>query len=270
MAVDYPGVKQLERVDGGHAGSAVHEHLRSLILTGAIKPGTFLNQVELAPLLGVSRTPLREAIRMLQEEDLVDAEPQKRARVKEFDIGRLEAIYAQRILLEGLGARLTAPAISPDTLDEIEQLLAHMSQLAEEENLDEWQAEHRNFHRLLISGANPALRSAMESLMDRGEQYRFVYQVSGPRSWAAGAAEHGRIVQAYRDHDGALAAQDLAAHLARTALSIIAQVAPEHDPVTLREALALHAAAPPPVERMDAGDSGGKPRRRRRAKTSAA
>lgn len=247
MGDEYPGVRPLERVEGSHASSAVHEHLRSLILSGVIKPGTMLNQVELAPLLGVSRTPLREAIRMLQEEGLIDAEPQKRARVREFNVGRLEAIYGQRILIEGLAVRLTAPSITGEALAEIEQLLAHMRELAEERNLDEWQAEHRIFHELLVSGANLSLRAAIGRLVDSSEQYRFVYQVPGIRSFAAGAVEHERIFDAYRNHDGVQAAHDLAAHLARTALSTIAQVAPEHDPVTLREALDLHSAAPPRV-----------------------
>src|SRR5882762_1619922 len=98
------GVSPVPREPNDHAASAVHHHLRSLILNGTLTPGSTLNQVELAPRLGVSRTPLREAIRMLQEEGLVEAEPQKRARIVGFDPADLEAAYVQRILLESLGA----------------------------------------------------------------------------------------------------------------------------------------------------------------------
>ena len=254
MDSDYSGVTSLPRGDGRHASSAVHKHLRALILSGDIKPGTLLNQVELAPLLGVSRTPLREAIRMLQREDLVDAEPQKRARVKEFDVDRLEAVYTQRILLEGLAARLTAHAASDEEVAELERVLGRMKELGKDRDLEEWQAHHLQFHRLLIAAMNPPTTAAIESLMDRGEHYRFVYQVSGPRAWAAGAAEHERILDAYRERDGVLAAQRLSTHLARTALSIIVQVAPEHDPLVLREALALHAAPAPPADILEDGE----------------
>jgi DNA-binding GntR family transcriptional regulator len=247
MASAYEGVTPLDRDSGNHAASAVHEHLRALILAGVIKPGTMLNQVELAPLLGVSRTPLREAIRMLQEEGLVDAEPQKRARVREFDVAQLEAVYAQRILLEGLGARLTAPRIEDERLKELEQSLADMSRLAKRHDLDAWQAVHRRFHTRLVAGANAPLREAMRGQMDRGEYYRFIYQVSGPRGWAERAAEHESIVERYRARDGRGAAMELATHLARTALGIIAQVVPQHDPVIIREALACHSAAAPPT-----------------------
>ena len=65
--------------DGGAAGS-LRSHLREMILGGLLQPGVVISQVELAHTLGVSRTPLREAMRMLQEEGLIEAEPNRRAR----------------------------------------------------------------------------------------------------------------------------------------------------------------------------------------------
>jgi DNA-binding GntR family transcriptional regulator len=252
MASVYQGVTALTRGSGGHAASEVHEHLRALILCGDIRPGTELNQVELAPLLGVSRTPLREAIRMLQEEGLVHAEPQKRARVREFDVDQLESVYAQRIILEGLGARLTAPNLGDGELAELDGLLKEMRQLSERRELGTWQKVHRRFHRRLVAGANAPLREAITTLADRGEYYRFIFQVSGPRAWAAGVAEHEAIVARYRAHDGPGAGRELAAHLARTALSILAHVRPEYNPLAIREALALHSASA--SERPDNGE----------------
>jgi DNA-binding GntR family transcriptional regulator len=268
MATSYEGVTPLERKQGGHAATGVHEHLRALILGGIIRPGTALNQVDLAPLLGVSRTPLREAIRMLQEEGLVDQEPQKLARVRDFDVAQLEAVYAQRILLEGLAARLTARHIGDETIELLERALVELDRLAQRRDLDAWQAVHRRFHDHLVSGVTGPLRDAIRSHMDRGEYYRFIYQVSGPRGWVAGAAEHQRIVERYKARDGAGAAAELAAHLARTALSIMAQTVPEHDPVIIREALKSQGATAPPMEPMT--EPVAPPARRRRASRAAA
>src|SRR3954454_6585784 len=67
-AIEPGTILPVPRRPNDHAAVAVHEHLRALILNGTLPPGAVLNQVELAPQLGVSRTPIREAIRMLQEE----------------------------------------------------------------------------------------------------------------------------------------------------------------------------------------------------------
>ena len=74
------GVEPLTIPDKRRSRVAVHARLRQLILDGTLPPGSLLSQLQLSRALGVSRTPLREALRMLQEEGLVDAEPNQRAR----------------------------------------------------------------------------------------------------------------------------------------------------------------------------------------------
>jgi hypothetical protein len=82
----------LDRCDGSHAASVAHTYLRACVLDGRIPAGAHINQVDLAERLGLSRTPIREAIRMLQKEGLVDAEPWKKAKVVGCDAAHLEAI----------------------------------------------------------------------------------------------------------------------------------------------------------------------------------
>ena len=72
----------------------IHAYLRELIASGVLPPGTELKQTELARAFAVSRTPLREAFRMLQEEGLISAEPNQRSRVLGFDPEELELLYA--------------------------------------------------------------------------------------------------------------------------------------------------------------------------------
>jgi biotin operon repressor len=107
-------VEPLEITDRRQSRLAVHARLRQLILDGTLPPGTILSQVQLSRALGVSRTPLREALRMLQEEGLIDAEPNRRPRIKGFDSSDLESVYSIRILLETFAAELTIPTLGPE------------------------------------------------------------------------------------------------------------------------------------------------------------
>ncbi len=88
----------INKHDDFSGAAALHRRLRKLILDGSYPPGTLLSQVEVAEALGVSRTPLREALRMLQEEGLIEAERNQRARIPSFDPQVLDALYASRIL----------------------------------------------------------------------------------------------------------------------------------------------------------------------------
>src|ERR1700680_5103985 len=97
----------IDAAEGKIATTQVHGYLRQLILDGTVPPGTVLSQVQIAQEIGVSRTPLREALRMLQEEGLVLAEYNHRVRVAGIDIGEFEQFYASRIMLESLPLALT-------------------------------------------------------------------------------------------------------------------------------------------------------------------
>ena len=107
-------LQPIDAAEGKIAATQVHAHLRQMILDGTVPPGTVLSQVQLAQVIGVSRTPLREALRMLQEEGLVLAEYNHRVRVADIDIGELEYFYASRIMLESLAISLTVPLLTQE------------------------------------------------------------------------------------------------------------------------------------------------------------
>jgi DNA-binding GntR family transcriptional regulator len=242
MSSATPGIVPVPRHDGDHAAAAVHAHLRSLILQGAIAPGAQLNQMELAPQLGVSRTPVREAIRMLQEEGLVEAQPQKRARVVAFDPEHMETVYAQRILLEGLAATLTARTFTDEALSQLRQRLKELRECASAGDRDGWYEVHRAFHRMLVSNVSPSLARTIASHLDRSEHYRRMTMSSDDTTGRAVAdAEHEEIVEAFARRDGEGAAAALSAHLARTALTLVAQRSPAYDPAAIRVALSAYA-----------------------------
>src|SRR3954453_20031039 len=92
----------------------VYVRLRDMLLNGDLRPGTPISQVRLARELGVSATPLREAMRLLQAEGLLVAEHNRRSRVAPMDPKDIDAVYASRILIEALAIRLAVPRMSED------------------------------------------------------------------------------------------------------------------------------------------------------------
>ncbi|TMD00666.1 MAG: GntR family transcriptional regulator, partial [Chloroflexi bacterium] len=91
-SVSLDAIKPYRR-NGSTTPGSLHEHLRRLILDGAIPNGASISQVELAERLGVSRTPLREAMRMLQAEGIIHAEHGRRTRVTALDVGDIDTVY---------------------------------------------------------------------------------------------------------------------------------------------------------------------------------
>lgn len=220
--------------------AVVHDRLRRAILRGEFDPTVPLSQVQLAARLGVSRTPLREALRMLQREGLIDSEPNRRVRVAALSVADLEQQYASRVLLEALAVRLTVPAYTPDDLTELRHALARMTEL-KGRDVDLWEAAHHGFHRLLRRYAGDRVNRLADDLSDHTERYRRVYMAE-PRAWPAAAAEHAAIVDACAIGNATAASTHLARHLARTALTLIALFNPEHEPAPVREALRLVTA----------------------------
>ena len=115
-----------------------------------------MSQVALAQDLGISRTPLREALRMLQSEGLVEGEPNRRVRVAPMTAADLEELYVMRITLEAEALRLSVPRMTSEDLARLEGHMAEMAHYAAEKDYRRWNLPHEQFHR----GADRARRRA--------------------------------------------------------------------------------------------------------------
>jgi DNA-binding GntR family transcriptional regulator len=218
----------------------VYTRLREMLLNGEIEPGRVLSQVKLARGLGVSTTPLREAMRLLQAEGLLVAEHNRRARVAHLDPKDIDAVYGSRILLETLAIRLTVPNMTRADLQAQRADLEAMAEAAKIRDIREWEPAHRVFHRRLITGADEAVARIIEPVVDRSERYRRSTLFGSPaRAWEIGNDEHEAIVEACEAADPELAAGRLARHLARSALTVLAKISPEDEPVAIRAALQI-------------------------------
>ncbi len=225
----------------------LYTRLRTMILHGMFPPGSMLSQVKLAESLGVSRIPLREALRMLQQEGLIEAEHNQRARVPSFEPSIVDSLYASRILLEALSLRLTVPRIDQSDIQALKQTLAELDEAAAHIDLDAWEGPHRRFHRLLVLHAEDSMRQRIASYSNQCEYYRRLYyrlvsRHQPTRSAEAIAAEHHAIASACIQGKADLAAYLLTRHYARTALTVLGQMAPEFDPVAVRMALQIVGA----------------------------
>src|SRR3989442_15299269 len=155
-SVSLDAIKPYRRNGSTTAGS-LHEHLRRLILDGAIPNGASISQVELAERLGVSRTPLREAMRMLQAEGIIHAEHGRRTRVTALDVGDIDTGYGTRVLLAGAGVLVPVPLLDRPRSDDLAEALKGMRKHASDPNTELWARAHRRFPRTPIPQARRAL-----------------------------------------------------------------------------------------------------------------
>jgi DNA-binding GntR family transcriptional regulator len=225
-----------ERREGDNV-EVVHEQLRRFILYGELKAGETFSQVELAARCGVSRTPLREALRMLQREGLITSEPNRKVTVAPFSLPDLEQIYSMRIALEAAAIRASVPAMTPEDIADLQGQLARMDHFAAEADYDRWEVPHRAFHQGLVRRAGDRFSATLAELSDHGERYRRYYTVNEPKFGARGAKEHRAIFEAVKARDRDASAATLVTHLSHTVFAVIDMVDPSYEPTLLNGVL---------------------------------
>lgn len=149
-----------------------YEELRRRILTGEIPPGSVFSQTMLAQEIGVSTTPLREALRRLAAEGMVQLDSHRDARVTPLTAEEARNLYVIRENLDPLAAALAATSRTPSDISKIEAALKRLTPLSNSTDLDALTA-HREFHRsIYLSSHNPLLIGILEGLWDKADQYR--------------------------------------------------------------------------------------------------
>jgi DNA-binding GntR family transcriptional regulator len=213
------------------------EALRAMIASGQLVPGSGLTQVGLANEIGVSTTPLREALRRLEAEGLLESQENGRPRVPVFDPAGLDGIYCNRVLLESLGIALSAPRLSAEQLATAR---GHLEAMHEVDDPTEWDVAHASFHLALMAANAAALEHEIARLVTRSELYRRLsVRIDDRDGRRVGHEEHAAILAACDAGDGAQAALLLARHLTRSALTLIAHLDPGYDPAAVRGALQM-------------------------------
>lgn len=223
----------------------IYDKLRDEILHGTLLAGSVVSQVKLADRLGVNRTPLREALRMLQREGLIESKHNRQVRVAPLASSDLVQLYALRIPQEAVAIKLTVPQLSSGDLAELRDLLRVMDSVASPDTFSEWERHHRVFHQRLIAHAGARITKAVGDLGAYCERYRRALLQANPVSFEIGAREHAEIVAACEMRDAEAAAKALGRHLGRTALTLLSVTDPSFDPAAVRIALRFVLGEPP-------------------------
>lgn len=232
------------RKQGGAAGDShsIYLRLRQDILTGVLPPGHILNTVHISQHYSVSRTPVREALRMLQAEGLADAPYQYRMRVTAVTPGEVDAVYATWILMQSLAVGLTVPRTGPQELDELRSTVEAMNRITplNARSKAAWEKLHTRYNQLLIRHAGAEIAAAIETCWLRSERARRMNMRTSP-SWADSASAHSAVLSAFEQGSAAEAVRLVSMHLARVALDVIKHIDAEYEPRAIHEALALTA-----------------------------
>ncbi len=252
--------------------NAVRTRLRDDILSGHIEPGVCLSQVQLAERYGVSRTPLREAIRMLQEEGIVTATQNHRVRVREVNLDDIEAISAQRILLSSLATYLTVASPSWNSMLAMEAAHERLAKASSEGDAEGWHQWDLAFHAAHQELAPRSILDDLERLGQRDELYKTIWMRTDRHTDTQTVEEHYAIHAASEAGDAGEAMRAVARHRARIGLSVMARVVPEREPATIRASLQIVLGATGPHHPKADQSSGsvtprqsgaGRPQRRR-------
>jgi DNA-binding GntR family transcriptional regulator len=183
-----------------HLGAAIR--LRAMITSGELPPGTRLREVQLCEKLGVSRTPLREALRTLAAEGLVNQLPNRSMVVSELNAPDIEHLYRVFGAIEGLAGELACSLVTETQLAEMGRLLGRMVDLHERGERAEYMRINQLIHRMVIDIAgNPVLLSVWQSLAPRVERARALSNLDRSR-WTAALIEHTKMFAALAAHDG--------------------------------------------------------------------
>ncbi len=177
----------------------VYEELKMQILTGKIAPGTRMMEVELAESMGVSRTPIREAIKKLEQEGLVVIEPRKGAYASQISVKDMVDILEVRQDMEGLAAYMAAYRMTPKQMKELESISIAYNKAVEAGNMADMIKFDTDFHNLIVESCNNSILTMMiNQLQELLLRFRYVYYDNIKRAEKM-PSEHSMIMEAIKD-----------------------------------------------------------------------
>jgi DNA-binding GntR family transcriptional regulator len=215
--VDFPAERprrRLVRRQSLHAQAT--DQLRDMIVEGELAPGARIGEAELCAQLGISRTPLREALKVLASEGLVELLPHRGARVTQVTAEQVGELFEVIAALEGLAAELAARRLTDRDLERLQAMHDRMAQChAERRRHDYFRLNHK-MHQLIVALAgNGVLAATHEQLMVRARRSRYQAILSLER-WDEAMAEHVALMDALSRRDADLAGALWRRHVART------------------------------------------------------
>lgn len=225
-----------EGQEGSNRMSGAYDRIKSAIIQGTFTPGARLSQVKIAERLGLSRTPVREALRLIEKERLITSERGRQVVISHTSMADLDELYALRIKLDTTTVLTSVAELTEADLAEMKSCLDLMDANSSLDAFAAFDEAHRTFHMIAIRSAGPRHVDHSAQLNEHAERYRRLY-LDQDSSYNQSRAEHVAILNACMARDGERVACLLAEHYARIALTIVARIEPQFEAHLVRSAV---------------------------------
>jgi DNA-binding GntR family transcriptional regulator len=198
----------------------ISNHLRQMIFEGALEPGEKVREKLLTEQFGVSRTPLREALKVLAAEGLLELIPNRGAVITRQRADELDEVFSVLAVLEGLAGELAAEAASDKELARISKMTRELRQSYEDADRPTYFRINQAIHRAILEAAsNDTLTRSHELLAYRAQRARYQANLTAER-WRVAVEEHEAIAEALEARDAERSASLMRAHLLNKLASI--------------------------------------------------
>jgi len=203
------GNPPLKKERKGYQTLRVYEEIKRRIITLNLKPGEVLEEKKLGAELGVGRTPVREALLLLKNENLIESQPNKTAYVKEMNLKNIKDLFESLTNIEKLTGCLAAQRITPEELKEIEKTEEDLNKALSRRDFWEIESKNQRFHQMIAKASdNEYLISIHKNLRTQAERISYL---AISREWENGPAlnehlekikeHHEAIVRCLRERD---------------------------------------------------------------------
>jgi len=195
-------VSPLRKERKGYQTLRVYEVIKRKIITLDLKPGEVLEEKKLAAELGVGRTPVREALLLLKNDNLIESQPNKTAYVKEMNLKNIKDLFESLMHIEKLTAFLAAQRITPEELKEIEKTEEDLNKALNRRDFWEIEAQNQKFHQLVAKASdNEYLISIHKSLRTQAERLSYL---AISKEWENGPALKDHLEKIKEQHKAIL------------------------------------------------------------------
>ena len=199
----------------------VFKTLRQSILTGELKPGERLMEIHLAEKLGVSRTPIREAIRQLELEGLVVMLPRRGAQVAHITEKSMSDVLEVRLALDELAVELACERITDEEIERLREACLEFEKAVDSSDIRAITSADVAFHDIIYAASrNNRLVQMVNNLAEQMYRYRFEY-IKDDSGWQSLITEHRMITDAIAMRDSELASRAIHVHVKNQENSII-------------------------------------------------
>src|SRR5215471_19442457 len=196
------------------------ERLRNLIVRGDLAPGETLVEADLSEALGISRTPLREALKLLASEGLVELRLNRSAMIAPMRQEEVEELFEAVSGIERVAAEHAALRMTERDLEKLDQLQERMERLHDSGKLRDYFELNQQIHSFIVAcSRNRALKATHDWLLGRAERARF-FALSSQERWDESVQEHRALLAALKERDAERAGRLLAHHVIRTGVVV--------------------------------------------------